>query len=350
MTRATCLLTLCLVSANCAAPLTPAAREARSLGDVQQLTRDFADATDPAISPDGRWLAFRAVPRDEETPQLFVARTLYDGNDLAGLGVPIRVTPPGSRSSSPAFSPDGRSLVFASTARGDGEPLRPTSALLDFDRYADLFRVDAWQRNVAAADPRAGVNLARRKLAAAPGYDAEAVFDPSGRLIVFASGRGAEAGGVKLYAMRPDGSGVTPLTDGPGRDESPAIGPGGRVVFQSDRAAAGRFDLYELTLNFSGDRVTASPPRRLTRDAGATQPTFAGNAILYSGDADDRRGVGNRELHWLDPATGRDVRLTFDPAADESSRLAPDGHSLLFASRRTIDGSRQLFVARLDRP
>ena len=350
MKRVTCLLTLCL-TAGCAAPATPAAREARTLGGVRQLTRDFADATDAAFSPDGQWVAFRAIPRGEETPQLFIGRALYVGGELRGLGVPIRVTPPDSRSSTPAFSPDGRSLVFASTARADGEPPRPAGTLIDFERYADLFRVDAWQRNVAAADPRAGVNLARRKIAAAPGYDAEAAFADGGKWVVFASGRDANAGETRLYATRPDGTGLTRLTDGPGRDESPTVAPDGRrVVFASDRAAAGRFDLYEMTLTF-GESVTSSPPRRLTRGGAATQPSFCGDGgVLYASDADDRRGVGNRELHRLDPSTGRDARLTFDPAADDAPRLSPGGRSLLFSSRRTVDGSRQLFAARFERP
>ena len=331
----------------------PAAREARTLGGVRQLTRDFADATDAAFSPDGQWLAFRAVPRGEETAQLFLARVRYDGDQLR-LGQPIRVTPPRSRSSSPAFSPDGRTFLFTSTAQGDDDPPRQPFNTPDFDRLADLFRVDGWQRDMAAADPRAGVNFARRKVAARPGYDAEPAFTPDGRFVLFVSDRDASPGSRDLYAMRPDGGNVVRLTGDPGHVAAPVVSPDGRrVVFPSDRATPGKFDLYEIALTFDGEgSVAASNARRLTWDAGATQPTFTpdGAGLIYATNRDDRRGVGNVELHYLELSSRRDTRLTFDPAADDSPRVGRDGRFLIFSSRRTVDGSRQLFVARFESP
>ena len=346
----------------CGPAPTPAEREARTIGGVRQLTRDYADATDAAFSPDGQWVAFRAIPRGEETAQLFLARVL-EGSGLPGLGVPIRVTPPGSRSSTPTFSPDGRTFLFASTAPADGEsPPAGAFPTLDFDRLADLFRVDGWQRDLAAADPRAGVNFARRKVAARPGYDAEPAFTPDGRFVLFASDRDAPAAAtdthefVDIYAMTSDGDGVVRLTDADGYDGSPAVGPDGRrVVFRSDRASPGRSDLYEMTLRFDGGGGIsgASSARRLTFDEGVGPPalTADGEAVVYSSDRDDRGDAGNRELRLLRLApAGRGVRLTFDPAVDEFPQLSRDGRWLIFSSTRAGGSVRQLFVARFDGP
>ena len=364
------LVLMSLVLAGCAATGDPARREARTLGgNVRQITRGFTDATDPALSPDGQWLAFRGVPLGEEQSQLFLARALYDGaagkpgrGDLIGVGQPIRVTPPGSRNAAPVFGPDGQSLLFVSTALVDGEATKRDPALLDFERYADVFRADGYERNLAAADPRAGVNLAQHKVAARPGYDGEPAYTPDGRHVLFASDRDAPASArdtrelIDLYAMRPDGTNVVRLTADAGRDGQPSVAPDGRtVVFCSDRAAPGRFDLYRLTLVFdaAGRVVGATPAERLTQDKGATQPCVlaGGEWAVYTSASDDRRGMGNTELHLLRlSGSGEDVRLTFDPAADDAPRFDRAGDLLLFSSRRTPDGSRQVFVTPFEVP
>src|SRR5690606_31013742 len=117
------------------------------------------------FSPDMQWIAFRGTPHGEATPQLYLARVTFEGEGasrlITGIGQPIRVSPRGSRNASPVFSPDGNSLVFTSTADAVEDPLRDEAAAsLNYDALADLFRVDGWARNIAAADPRRGVNFA----------------------------------------------------------------------------------------------------------------------------------------------------------------------------------------------
>ncbi|EFO79942.1 WD40 domain-containing protein [Oscillochloris trichoides DG-6] len=65
---------------------------------------------DPAISPDGRWLAFAA--QDGDGTDLFAL-------PLAGGGTPLRLSDIGS-ARAPAFSPDGRQIAFLAIAPGEG--------------------------------------------------------------------------------------------------------------------------------------------------------------------------------------------------------------------------------------
>jgi len=76
-----------------------------------QLTRDSGDHTEPAISPDGNWLAY-TVERDG-TKQIWV-RSLRSGSQSP-------VTQGSCNSYSPAWTIDSRSLIFASDCeRGQG--------------------------------------------------------------------------------------------------------------------------------------------------------------------------------------------------------------------------------------
>ena len=237
----TCLTLTALAAGGCATARPDAAGESLE-GNARQLTRGFAEASDAVFSPDMRWIAFRARPADEEGAQLYLAPLRSERGEIAGIGQPIRVTPPGTRNASPTFSADGRTLLFSSTAASQTDPLEVGSAEPGrFAPKAALFRVDGWQRNLAAADPRVGVNFARHALAPHPGYDGQPAFTPDGRHVIFASDRAAPESAldtrslVDLWAMRSDGTGLVRLTDWQGYDGAPAVTPDGRnVVFQSE--------------------------------------------------------------------------------------------------------------------
>jgi TolB protein len=65
---------------------------------------------DPAISPDGRWLAF--ATHDGARTDIFAV-------PLAGGGTPQRLSDLGA-ARAPAFSPDGRQIAFLAIAPGEG--------------------------------------------------------------------------------------------------------------------------------------------------------------------------------------------------------------------------------------
>ena len=328
-----------------------------------QLTRDatFDDATDPALSPDGAWLAFRGTPAGSSLPQLYVARVLRDANgNPTGLGVPVRITPAGSRNASPAFSPDGRGLVFASSADASVDPrtlsdARPPFAVR-YDALAEIFRADAWQRSVAAGDPRLGVDLARHPITDNRGFDGEPGWSPDGRFLAFASDRAAPAEAlatkplVDLWICRADGTLATRLTTEHGFDGRPAWSPdGGSIAFESERRGPGRFDIWVQPLDQAGEDVpvAAGPARRLTDRPDARDPAWhpSGEWLLYS--AADPRPQGGRELRRIDADGSHDRVVDAVPEGAEAPTLDRSGDLAAFAARTRDGSTRQIYAGRI---
>ena len=348
------ILTLLAVPSGCrVTPGRPAA-ERDALRDVVQLTRQgtFDDATAAVLSPDGRYLAFRGTPASGAGPQIYLAPVRYDeAGHVAGLGNPVRVTPPGSRNDAPAFGPDGESLLFASTAQTD---LDDDLALRrGYDALAEVYRVDGWRRNVAAADARRGLDLARHPITDGRGYDGDPAVSPDGGRVAFVSDRAAPASALEtanltdVYLARRDGRDPVRLTRAQGADVHPRWLPGGRaILFESGRGENGRRAVYRLDLEETPDGgLRPGTPVRLIA-GGDPAPHPDGGVIAYAArDAD-----GNLDLRQVRPDGTRDLRLTFDPADDESPSFDASGRLLIFSSRRTPDGSRQVFAARYVRP
>src|SRR5262249_50499781 len=84
--------------------------ESESLSGVIQLTSGFERAGRAFFSPDMRWIIFQAVPKGQQQFQMYVAKVRWtkaeqpqpDGalvmrESIAGIGRPIRISPPNSR-------------------------------------------------------------------------------------------------------------------------------------------------------------------------------------------------------------------------------------------------------------
>lgn len=93
---------------------------------------------------------------------------------------------------------------------------------------------------------------------AAPRGDVFGRWSPDGGRIVFTSDR---SGDPEIYVMAADGTGLTRLTDAPGRDAHPDFSPDGRqIAFQSPRAGDGTH-LYVM-------RAGGADQRRITSLSG----------------------------------------------------------------------------------
>ncbi|MEL7237447.1 MAG: hypothetical protein AAGK78_01190 [Planctomycetota bacterium] len=347
-------------------PLAPGAwKESDVLDPVRPLTvaADFRDASQPVLSPDMRWLAFTGVAAGQELPQVFVAEVVFEG-DLPRLGRFVAVTPADARSGTPTFSPDGQTLLLSSTTGGASDPFQTDAPeAFRFDAASELYRVDNWQFNVATALESAepgqvpAVNLARIAFHPAVGYDGEAVISPDGKFVAFSSDRDAPRRALDrrnlldLYVAPFDGGGEpVRLTTTQGFDGQPIWTiDGDTLVFVSDRGINGIARLYAMDVirDANGNIVGGGEPRLLTEDRRAAEPSLHpdGEFLVYV-DRTDAATTGDTVLRQIRPNGKRDFRLSFDPAADETPRFSQDGKLLLFSSRRTEDGSRQLFVAR----
>ncbi len=155
--------------------------------------------TNPAGSPDGRWVVFAS---SRERP---IGETSLWIAPVAEEAVPVRLTTGPSIESHPTWTPDGTAIVFASTRQGP-----------DFDLW-----------RIPVLDGRAhGEAVA---LTTSDGFEVTPTVAADGT-IIYAAVTPREGGDIesRLEELRPDGS-IHALTAGPG-DTTPALSPDGATL------------------------------------------------------------------------------------------------------------------------
>jgi TolB protein len=248
----------------------------RSDGSTLQVTRNRIADLQAVWSPDGTQLA---VVRQVGRGHALVVMDA-DGTGVRRLTTPVPFAD--GRSSTdhdPAWSPDGRSLVFASDRAGGQEP--------------EIHRIHA-----------DGTGL--RRLTRTEDFvgDFHPTWSADGRWVYFTSERIGYFN-QEIHRMRPDGSGVQRVTrtaDGVD-DGAPDVAPDGARIVLSSTRANGTQDLVTMDPDGGGVRALGTPTTG--RDevfpqwtAGGDQVVFmrfgtpeAPNTTLWSVDADgsDRR-------------------------------------------------------------
>lgn len=151
---------------------------------------------------------------------------------------------------SPAWSPDGGSVVFSGLSEAG---------------YSDLYRLHLDGREL-------------EQLTFDRFEDTDPSVAPDGRRVVFSSDRTADGadGARNLYLLDVATSEIEPLTHGAWRDETPRWASNDRIYFASDRD--GVFDVYSVDSTGAGRRET----RTLS---GAFDPQWVAeeNALLFAG-------------------------------------------------------------------
>jgi TolB protein len=244
----------------------------------RQITRG-ALTMSPAWHPNGRMIAYSRYGS---------AGTRIELHDLeTGSRRIVRATPEGLNIT-PAFSPDGQHLVWATNREGGTEIVAASLA------------------NLASA----------RRVTVGRGTDnTSPSFSPDGRKIAFMSGR---AGQPEVYISDSDGTNVQLLTEftfgGTSYRASPAWSPDGRLI--AYQATAGGFQIMVLNLR---DRAV----KQLTSAGVNEDPSWApdGRHIVFTSN---RSGV--QQLWVIDSESGRLRQLTHAAGArlaDWSPYLAP---------------------------
>jgi len=175
---------------------------------------------------------------------------------------------------SPAWAPDGKSVVFSG---------------LSVSGYSDLYRL--W-----LADGRL------ERLTSDRYEDVDPTVSPDGRTVVFSSDRTAfgPTGARNLFALDLGTGAIRHLTYGSWRDETPRWAAHGRIYFASDRD--GTFQIYSIDSTGAGRRETKTLN-------GAFDPQWVpgpGGGLLFGGFADL-----SFNIYLAEPVGGADSVNTF---------------------------------------
>jgi dipeptidyl aminopeptidase/acylaminoacyl peptidase len=232
-------------------------------------------------------------------------------------GLSLRVPGTTARDHSPAFSPSGQRIAFASFRFGDGE----------------IFVMDA-----------DGGNL--RELTFSRAGDDDPAWSPDGSRLVFESARGT-FGESDVWAMGADGRGQTRLTDSPGFDGDPSWSPDARrIAFTSMRD--GNREIYVM-------EATGADQRRLTFTGGGVSDTDVEAVDQNPSWSPDGRRIafdstrdGQLEVYVMDADGSNQRRLTTSPALDAIPVWSPDGRQILFTSNRAGRDRRGLYAISAD--
>ncbi len=238
----------------------------------RRLAPGLADRLSPALSPDGRRIAFVGLDDDVKGDIYLLDLTRPDA-------APTRLTGRDAEDGAPAFSPDGGTLYFHQRLPGENA------------------------RRIVAVDV-SGAAPASLHVVSTGGDAAEPALSPDGKRLAFVSTRG---GPSAVYVMDlPSGAPhklTDTATDAAGAESSPRFGPDGHTVCFTLAPAASAAGKMRSVIAAADAARPGGSARRLTsaRDADM-EPVIAGSgqdARLYFLSAPN--GPANL---WSLPTTG----------------------------------------------
>lgn len=344
---------------------------------LSRITSDEGLTIDPAVSPDGKFIAY-ASDRGSESLRIWIQPT--------GGGEPVRLTRHDVDDYEPAFSPDGGTIAFRSEREGGG--IYVTSILGGPDRllvrsgrrprYSPRGDWIAYWTGFSTGDPTApGSNRifivpvnggVPKQLAAQFESALLPVWSPDGKYLLFLGAHRTDSptkAGPLTGANRPAGrsgwwaidiaTGAIVKTEvlaelakqglsvwaGAGAGIAPDLWlPGNRIVFSASKAAVNAFrdSLNLWSVPLSGRNWTATgPARQLTSGtAYETYPASAASGDLLFTSADMKTGI------WMLPldankgkVSGAMKQLTRDAAFHGQPCAALDGSRVVYFSTKS---------------
>jgi TolB protein len=233
---------------------------------LRRVTRNGMGNNAPAWSPNGKWLAYSSFK--SRTPGVFILPT--------NGGREFRVSSNSAQAIGGNFSPDSRYFVFSQLTGKDYRRRNYEIFLYDITtrvkkRLTRNFGIDVSPafspdgKKIVFSTGRAGnphiyvMNVdgsGVRRITSKGNYNTEPEWSPRGDRIVF-TGRVTDGSSIDIVTVNPDGSDLRRLTGGQRRNESPTWSPDGRnIAFSSDRT--GRKYIYVMTS--AGTQLTRLQP------------------------------------------------------------------------------------------
>ena len=302
-------------------------------GLLQQLTTGAGQDVEPAITRDGRRLAFTILRQNADIWRLPVSP-----ESGRPAGAPEKLIATTREDSRGAWSADGKWIAFNSDRSGD---------------------MNIWLHSMEDGSSR--------PLTTGPGGDFQPNFSPDGGRVAFFSSR---AGNVDVWVVETRGGRPRRLTRGPGISVNPAFSPDGeRIAYLSDDE--GRLEVCVMDAGGGGARrltdtgvlghflqwtadgrfvVFRSPsgvPRTMRVPSGGGEPEemaeVAGGAHMsFSPDQSRIMDVVGHRTLWVSPLSGGKPEKVFE-FEDADSRIdyprwSPDGRWVLFDRFRPSGG------------
>ncbi|HKR62722.1 MAG TPA: M20/M25/M40 family metallo-hydrolase [Thermoanaerobaculia bacterium] len=315
----------------------------KHLKDIRQLTFGGENA-EAYWSPDGKKLIYQSTAERGGCDQQYVLDLTTGESKMVSSGK--------GRTTCGYFSyPNGERILYASTeAEGEACPPPPDRA-----RGYIWGVYPSYDIYVAKAD-----GSEKKRITTTPGYDAEAVWCHKGGRILFTSVRD---GDLDLYTMDENGGNVKRVTNTPGYDGGAFFNadctqivwrasrfpePAGLKEYQSLLAEGlvkpSKMELYVASAD-------GSNAKQITSNGAANFcPYFTpdGKHVIYASNMLDPRGREFDLFILSTDGTGTPERVTTAPAFDGFPMFSPDGKWLVFASNRANPEGRDtnLYVAK----
>ena len=308
-------------------------------GERRQLTRPSADYgyTSPAVSPDGRYLAFVRHGRGQNVGAIFV----HQLEALQPIGDPRQLTER-SGTGTLAWTHDGARIVYerhdaglwqVRITGGAPEPLltnvRAVKPSVSRDGGRLVYQntttdANIWKMPGPAAQEGKASHSAPQRVVASTLFELSPHFSPDGQKITFVSTR---SGNMELWVASSDGSKQTRLTslEGPFIG-SPRWSPDQKLI-AFDSVRSGNFNIY--TVGVENGHVKA-----VTTDTFANiRPSWSANGqwIYFTSNRS-----GDTQI-WKVAATGGEpIRITGKGGYEAFE--SPDGKDLYYAMRPGTPG------------
>jgi serine/threonine-protein kinase len=360
------------------------------VGRSEQLTAEPGLEIQPAISPDGKLVAYAAGSSGR---MRILIRPVGGGRTIPLLDDSAAVE------TEPRWSPDGSAILFltrggasvAPALGGSSRPIVPPSVNRSVASAA--WSPDGREIAFVRADSLLVTDVVGRQIrlvATSPSLHSCA-WSPGGKWIACVQGAGSFANlAPNAVVLVPAGGGPPiPLVGQQASNQSPVWSPdGGQLLFVSNRD--GPRDVYVLALSPSGRprgqpvRLTtglgalsisvSADQRRLAYDVYTARaniwslPIPQGAPITADGAVQVTRGTqviesmrvsrdgrwllydsdlrGNADIYRIPIGGGQPEQLTGDPADEFAPDLSPDGRAVAYHSWRT--GTRDIEVKALD--